>query len=375
MFLNLRPDSNSVWKNAEVIKCLPDYYETLFHGQSVRYLLAKQLKTELNIKNEQNLDILWEEHANLKKKFNSFFENRKKKQDNVNSANKNDSKYNYLQLKAEIAKRIMKKCIFCEHRCEIDRSKQTGICGVGDSPLLSSGFLHWGEESVLVPSGTLFFCGCNFKCQFCQNYSISQKFANNTNECKIVNEDILTAAAESLTKKGARNINWVGGSPTPNLAFILQSLVNMKSNITQVWNSNFYMTKESMELLVDIIDVWLPDFKYWDNEVAYHLSKIKNYREVLTRNLLQVKNEGSNEIIIRHLVMPNRVDGDTIPILKWLADNIPAVLVNIMAQYRPSYHIPYKKGYEQYNRKVTKSEMQKAYDEASKLNLEWRSVS
>ncbi len=173
-----------------------------------------------------------------------------------------------------------------------------------------------------------------------------------------------------LARSGCRNINFVGGDPTPDLHVILEGVAICDVNIPLIWNSNLYNSVEAMRLLQGVIDLWLPDFKYWSDECARRLSKVERYREVVTRNLKIAYEWG--EVIIRHLVLPNHLECCTRPILKWIAANLPNALVNVMSQYRPQ-HKAYE--YKEISRRPTYSEMRMAYRWAEELGLRYRSVS
>ncbi len=230
--------------------------------------------------------------------------------------------------KIKAAKEVLKSCHFCEHRCNVDRTRgQRGYCGVLESRI-STDFIHIGEESHLVPSYTIFFSGCTFRCVYCQNYDISQQ----PNRGVYIKPELLV---DKIDRQNARNVNWVGGDPTPNLSYILQVLGHLERNIPQVWNSNMYLTEESMNLLDGVIDIYLTDFKYGNDDCALKLSDAANYMEVVQRNHLLANKQC--EMIIRHLVLPNHLECCTKPALKWISENLDNVLVNVMGQYRPEY--------------------------------------
>jgi len=134
-----------------------------------------------------------------------------------------------------------------------------------------------------------------------------------------------------------RNVNWVGGEPTPNLPFILEVLNHTKALLPQVWNSNMYMTHEVVSLLEGIADVYLADFKWGPGECSKKLSRVHNYWDIVTRNHLLANHHA--EIVLRHLVMPGHTECCSRPILEWVAKNLDCekILVNIMNQYRPEY--------------------------------------
>jgi len=218
---------------------------------------------------------------------------------------------------------------------------------------------------------------CTFKCVFCQNHDISTVI-----DGVEIDGEKLASLARHLKKEGARNINYVGGDPIPSAHVIIEAIRNLactETNITQLWNSNFYCSKELMALLLDIIDFWLPDFKYGNDECAESLSKVNRYFEVVSRNHKLAYDEtvveGTSGMIIRHLVLPGHLDCCTKPVLEWIAEKTPLALVNIMSQYHPDYLVPRNPEYGKINRRVTAKEMKEAYDYADKLGLLWRPVS
>ena len=135
---------------------------------------------------------------------------------------------------------------------------------------------------ILIPSGTIFFYGCTFKCVFCQNSDISQVWRKMTflPPHPVTAEDLATISKQ-LYAHAVKNINYVGGDPTSDLHIILESMKYHDMNLCLLWNSNFYNTPEALDLLLDVIDLWLPDWKYGNDECAEKYSKIHNY---LSRN-------------------------------------------------------------------------------------------
>ena len=210
---------------------------------------------------------------------------------------------------------------------------------------------------------------------FCQNYDISQAWKGRKNIEDIaqkIDRERLAAIAERLVEKGAFNINYVGGDPIPNLHTIVGSLKYQTSNICQLWNSNFYLTNESLSLIIDFMDFWLPDFKYGNNKCAEKYSGIKNYFDVVSRNHKRIHDEGSAEIIIRHLVMPNHIECCSKPILDFVAKEIPKCVVNIMGQYRPQYKA---QKYKEINRHPSTREMIDVKNYADELGILYNPVS
>lgn len=329
--------------NRDASKALPRYF-SIFEGRAEPfYLKAKDFRVEVDLKDDDSR--LWRAHSSAVREFKESKEGK--------------GSVSLLDLKLELAKRIFQECIFCERRCTVNRmGGKSGHCGVLESKVASE-FLHWGEEPELVPSYTIFFSGCTFNCVFCQNWDISQ-FPDAG--VRMSPEKV----ARMIESREARNVNWVGGEPTPNLLFILQVLKECSANLPQVWNSNMYMSAETMNLLDGVADLYLADFKYGNDDCAKRLSNVKNYWNTVTRNH-KIANQQC-EIIIRHLVMPNHVECCSKPVLKWIADSLELkrVRVNVMAQYRPQYRA-YK--YDDLAVGLSGKEFKEAYGFAEDLGL------
>jgi len=249
-------------------------------------------------------------------------------------------------------------CNFCEHSCNVDREYQEGVCRTTMASIASH-FMHYGEESFLVPSYTIFFSGCNFKCVYCQNWDISQRKTG-----FYIEPDVMRKYIEKAYEMGAKNINWVGGEPTPNIPYILETLARSNVNLPQIWNSNMYFSKDAMKFLKEFVDLYLADFKYGNDKCAFRYSKVKNYTEVVKRNLRFAYENGA--LVIRHLILPNHVECCSKPILEWIADNVPDAWVNIMDQYYPAYKA---NEYEEINRRITREEYTEVYRYAIELGL------
>jgi len=274
---------------------------------------------------------------------------------------KEKAKYLTADLKSKVkkAEEIVGSCTLCERKCKVNRKKgELGWCKVPYESHVSSAFTHMGEEKVLVPSGTIFFSGCNFKCVYCQNYNISQnpRLGDVWSPQKI---------ADWIQKVPAININFVGGEPTPHLHNILRALEMSGRNIPIVWNSNMYLSKESMKLLGGVVDVYLADFRYGNDECALKYSTVQNYFEITTRNLLIAKKQA--EIIVRLLVLPNHVECCTKKIVEWIAKNLGnEVRVNIMSQYYPQFKA---RDYPEINRQLTRNEYFEVIKYAENMGL------
>ena len=369
VFKLIRPDSRSVWNNEEIVNRFPRYKSIIDGNKTARSLIARTIPVNFN--DSFVVQQLEEQLRIASKEFKQILSFN---QGEINS--RVIQKPNYIDLVEALAFQYLKNCCYCGRKCNINRLKgQKGFCFLTSDSYVSSAFLHMGEESVLVPSGTIFFQGCNFGCVFCQNYDISQAWKGKqeiSDIAKKVEKKQLASIADGLAVKGALNINYVGGDPIPNIHTILGSLNCQNSNICQLWNSNFYLTPESLSLIIDLMDFWLPDFKYGNDECAEKYSGVKNYYDIISRNLKRIHDEGSGEIIVRHLVMPNHVECCSIPILDFISKEVPNCVVNIMAQYRPMYH---SSNYPEINRKPTMEEMHRVKNYADKLEILWKPVS
>jgi putative pyruvate formate lyase activating enzyme len=325
----------------KVRSLLPKYHDILEENRTAQYLDCKHIP--VSFKTSQSTDELLELHEKALRSFNV--------QNTIQAPS-------LLDLKTELADRLFQACCFCEHKCKVDRRKIPGVCGVQEAHIATE-FLHFGEETILVPSHTIFFSGCTFQCVFCLNWDISQLPCGT-----YIPPEQLENVIEQRKKQGARNVNWVGGDPTSNLLYILQVLQNLDTNIAQVWNSNMYCSEETMKLLHGVIDIYLTDFKYGNDSCAKRLSKVDGYTAVVRRNHLLAYEH--SEILIRHLVLPNHIDCCSKPVIKFIAQHLPNALVNIMAQYKPEY-----RAYEQkdISRSVSPEEIMQVKEFAEKLGI------
>ncbi len=291
---------------------LPSYYEILRETRSPQFHVCKQ--TPVSFDSSSSTDALWRTHTRAL---------------HETDHQREFAHQSLLDLKIELASRMYQACCFCERRCGVDREKTAGECGVKET-LVASEFLHFGEEPMLVPSYTVFFSGCTFHCVFCQNWDISQ-----SSRGVRMNPGDLAAVIEQRKRQGARNVNWVGGDPTSNLLFILRVLNETETNLPQVWNSNMYCSLETMRLLQGVMDVYLTDFKYGNDRCAKRLSKVDHYSSVVERNHRLGYLQG--EVIVRHLVMPQHRTCCSEPILRWIKENTPGAVLNVMSQYHPCH--------------------------------------
>lgn len=366
-----RPDAVTIFEDPVVRGRLSWYYAVMNNWAPAKYHIAARIEVDEDYKS-MDTDGLWRLHDRLGEEFDKvWLELRDRPRPSL--IKEPIPPRSFLDVKVELANRMVRRCMLCERRCGVDRTRQRGACLLDDRARVASYFHHIGEEAPLVPSGTVFFSGCNLRCVYCQNWDISQ----NPESGVEVRPDELAAIQIHLRLTGARNINWVGGEPTPNIHVILPSLKILAEkgvNVPQLWNSNLYLTVEGMKLILHVIDIWLPDFKYGNDECALKYSVAPRYVEVVSRNLKIICDRGE-DIIIRHLVLPGHVECCTKPVLRWIALNCPKALVNIMDQYHPDYLVTRLRKYSELNRRVTRREMDEAYRYADELGIVWRPIS
>jgi len=266
------------------------------------------------------------------------------------------------------AQEILKSCRLCPRECQVNRlAGEKGYCGTGAQAVVSSYSPHFGEEDPLVGrggSGTIFFTHCNLLCLFCQNYEISH-----LGEGQEVSADRLAKFMLTLQEMGCHNINFV--TPTHVVPQILSALVLAIAGglrIPLVYNTGGYDSLETLKILDGLVDIYMPDLKFMDGEVAYKFCRARDYpqkaKEAIKEMHRQVGDLIINEkglaergLLVRHLVMPGGLAG-TREAMRFLAQEIsPNTYVNIMAQYRPCGEAA---KYPPLNRRITQAE----YDEA-----------
>ena len=272
---------------------------------------------------------------------------------------------------------LLEQCKICPHECKINRNNgKIGRCKSTDKVKIALYSTHNFEEPCISGkkgSGTVFFSNCNLNCIFCQNYEISQEGKGE--------EISIEGLAEIFLKqqeKDVENINLV--TPTSYVPQIIEAIKIAKSKglkLPIVYNTNGYEKIETLKMLDGYIDIYLPDFKYAQNELGKRLSKVDNYFEITTEALREMYKQTGKAIfddrgimqkgmIVRHLVLPNHLVNSR-KVLKWLYDNMNDVFVSVMAQYFPTYKA---KELEDINRKLTKEEYEQIESYLYRLNLE-----
>ena len=273
---------------------------------------------------------------------------------------------------------ILEKCTLCPHECKVNRIKgEKGRCKADSTIKISLADLHFFEEPCISGkngSGTVFFTGCNMNCKFCQNYEISQLCKG-----KVLSAEELANEFLKLQKKSANNINLVTGCIyVPQIIEALKLAKNQGLTIPVVYNSSGYEKKETIQMLDGYIDIYLPDFKYYYNDLAKDLSGINNYFEVATEAIKEMYKQVGNPVfdengiiqkgwIIRHLVLPNHLQNSK-QVLKWIKKNMNSrIFVSVMAQYFPEYKALET---EDINRKLTEEEYSEIKTYVEKLGIQ-----
>ena len=270
----------------------------------------------------------------------------------------------------------MNRCMECPRKCLVDRSRVTGYCGVLDKIKIARASLHIWEEpciSTSCGSGTIFFSGCNLRCVYCQNYNISHNGFGME-----IDVDRLVEIFFELKEKGASNINLV--TPSHYVSLIREAIVKARSigfDLPFIYNSSGYDSIDALEKLKGLIDVYLPDFKYIDDNVAYKYSNCKDYVSTVIEAIDYMYNDVGRVVfdeygaikkgvIVRVLVLPNYVD-DSKKIIKYLyskyKDNI---YISIMNQYTPMGNLD---KYSEINSKLTISEYNEVVDYAISIGV------
>lgn len=241
---------------------------------------------------------------------------------------------NLLDTKIKQVEQILKNCELCERKCRINRLQgKLGFCKVATDWHIFGAHTHMGEENELIPSATIFMAGCTMRCIYCQN---APESINPELGVKWSEQEGATWIERKFAE-GCKNVNFVGGEPTPYLYNILKCLQLCKADIPVVWNSNAYYSEKTAEVLRDVVDIYLLDFRYFNDNCAKKLSATTNYVATAKRNFLMAK--ADSELLIRLLIIPNHIECDAKPILKWIAKNLgKSAKVNIMRQYHPAWH-------------------------------------
>ena len=266
----------------------------------------------------------------------------------INKSWNSDRKVELLERRLPRVRELTRSCKLCPRACEVNRMDgELGICCISGIPIYSSAELHHGEEPPISGhrgSGTIFMTGCNLNCRFCQNYPISQLRHGN-----MINVEILAALMLDLQDRGAHNINFV--TPTHQAGVIYEALIiayKKGLDIPLVYNSGGYDALEMLKLWDGIIDIYMPDAKYGNDENAMKFSNVEEYthynRIALKEMHRQVgvlelddKGVARHGLLIRHLVLPGGLSGSR-EVFKFIAEELSKdTYISLLSQYFPAY--------------------------------------
>jgi putative pyruvate formate lyase activating enzyme len=276
--------------------------------------------------------------------------------------------------RVERALELLQGCKVCPRSCKVNRLQDKfGVCKVGRHAVVSSHFPHHGEEDCLRGwrgSGTIFFTGCNLRCVFCQNFDISWQVRGTPTPPRVLANMML-----ELQAQGCHNINLVTPEHVaPQIVEALPFAIERGLRLPLVYNTSAYDSMETLALLDGLVDIYMPDFKYWDSEMARKYSRAPNYPEVARRVLKEMHRQvGDLEmahnglarrgLLVRHLVMPGDAAG-TQAVMQWLADELsPETYVNVMGQYYPAGKVS-RFDHTEINRRLTPAEFERAVNAA-----------
>ena len=272
----------------------------------------------------------------------------------------------------------LNECKLCPVGCKVNRNDgKLGKCKAGAKVKIARAGLHFFEEPCISGekgSGTVFFTGCNLNCIYCQNYKVSQEYLG-----KEIEIDDLAKEFLRLQKEGANNINLVTGFMfVPHIIKALDIAKKEGLNIPVVYNSSGYESLDTLKMLEGYVDIYLPDLKYYFDDLAFNMSGINNYFEVACEAIKEMYRQvGAPEfnedglikkgLIIRHLVLPNHILNSK-NVLKWISKNIDKnVYISIMGQYFPTYKAV---DTDDINRKLTAEEYEKVKGYIEEFDIE-----
>jgi putative pyruvate formate lyase activating enzyme len=287
-----------------------------------------------------------------------------------------------LNNRATRATAALEDCTACPRDCHVNRlENHWSACKTGRYALVSSYFAHFGEEDCLRGwrgSGTIFFSHCNLRCVFCQNYDISQAIKPQADDG--VPPRHLAAIMLALQEQGCHNINFVTPEHVvPQIVEALALAIPAGLRLPLVYNTSAYDSDDSLEMMDGLVDIYMPDFKYWSAEASRRYLKAADYSEVARRAIkamyaqvgaLQLDKNGlaARGVLIRHLVMPGGFD-ETRAILDWIASELgPEAYVNLMDQYYPAGRVTADQ-FSEINRKLSTAEFAQAREYALGLGV------
>ncbi len=264
-------------------------------------------------------------------------------------------------------------CNACPRKCGVDRSKKSGFCGAGESFVVARAAKHFWEEPPISGtngSGAVFFSGCNLRCVFCQNFEVSRAKCG-----KEITDKRLTEIFDSLISEGAHNLNLV--TATQYSERLSEILRDYHSTVPVVYNCGGYESLETLRRLEGLVDIYLPDLKFFDPERSMRYCGAADYFETASAAILEMRRQQPEDVfedglmkkglIIRHLVLPKNVNQSR-RIFEWIKENLGAkTYISLMAQYTPCGEL---ESFPELQRKITRREYEKAVSFLEDLGFE-----
>jgi putative pyruvate formate lyase activating enzyme len=230
------------------------------------------------------------------------------------------------------ARQHLEACGLCEHRCAVDRlAGERGPCHAGAEARVFRHRVECGEELELIPSHLFYLSGCDLRCAFC----IAEANAFDPRRGEQLTAEYFREALVWGRQQGARNVQWVGGEPTIHLPAILDVLQSCDDLPPIVWKSDFHGTPEAFELLSGIVDVYVADFKFGNDQCARRIASVDNYVSILLRNLELAAAQA--DLIVRHLVLPGHFECCFVPLVQALKHHLPDVKFSLRSGYLPRW--------------------------------------
>jgi len=351
-----RLDNATLLRTPGVRKALPRYGRVVLDGLPARFQIARRIVFEP--RRSLTAGEMWHEHAKLMQKLAQTQGMVDKGKLDVRELDV--PRFSLLDLKAMLAEEVMRACELCERRCGVDRTKGVrGFCGAGKEWRITSSGVRTDVEQELAPAFTISGAGCTMRCAYCKNPQASTDAKAGT----AWPEGHVARWAEAMEKAGCRSLHVAGGEPACYAANVLRMLAGCRANLPVVFDSNAYLSEKAMELLDGVVDIFVLDFRYFDNDCARMLSDAPRYVEAAKRTLLLARMQ--TELIVRVPLMPEHLECDAKPALKWIKSNLgPWTRVNVITKYERR-----DRGYMGMDRLLTADERAGALAYAKKAGL------
>jgi putative pyruvate formate lyase activating enzyme len=234
--------------------------------------------------------------------------------------------------RAQAARRLLADCQFCSHHCGVNRlTGERGLCHAGAETRFFSAQVEVGDELELIPSFNVALSGCDLRCDFC----ITGAPSWNPGAGAGFDISMVAARAKHALDRGARSVMLLGGEPTIHLPAALEFAAALPATARLVWKTNAHGSGQARDLLEDIFDVWVADYKFGNDTCAARLAKVPGYVQVVQENLLWAHRH--SELIVRHLLMPGHLECCWKPVAEWLATELPGVKVGLRTGFWPAW--------------------------------------